>query len=201
MLPDLEIDVPRGTNDILARLKLLVLAESRHQNLISEGSIAAFDDRHIADSLQLLPFLPSGVIVDIGSGGGFPGLVLGCMRADPCHLVEPRAKRAAFLDSAALALGLSEHVHVHACRVERLLLPSVAAITARAVASLDRLFAMAAHIADENTRWVLPKGRSAASELEEARKTWQGSFRLVASQTDAEAAIVIAEGVRRRRSR
>lgn len=194
-------DVPRGTGDILERLKAIVLAESRHQNLISESSIEAFDDRHLADSLQLVPLLPDGVMVDIGSGGGFPGLVLGCVRPATCHLVEPRAKRAAFLETACRSLGVEDHVHVHGVRVERVELPPVAAITARAVASLDKLFAMAAHLADENTRWVLPKGRSAASELAEARKTWQGEFRLVASRTDPEAAIVIAEGVRRRRAR
>ena len=201
MSPDGMPDVPRETTERLDRLKAIVLAESRLQNLISESSIEAFDDRHLADSLQLLPLLPGGVMVDIGSGGGFPGLVLGCVRPDICHLVEPRAKRAAFLQTASHALGIEDHVDVHACKIERLELPPVAAITARAVASLDRLFAMAAHLADENTRWVLPKGRSAASELAEARKTWQGAFRLVASRTDPEAAIVIAEGVRRRRTR
>ena len=200
MLPDVGEHVPRET-ELLDRLKALVLAEAQNQNLIAESSIVAFDDRHLADSLQLVPLLPDGTMVDIGSGGGFPGLVLGCVRADRCHLVEPRAKRAAFLDTASRSLGIDDHVHVHACRIERLTLPPVAAITARAVASLDRLFAMAIHLADDNTRWVLPKGRSAASELAEARKTWQGAFRLVASQTDPEAAIVIAEGVRRRRVR
>jgi 16S rRNA (guanine527-N7)-methyltransferase len=194
-------DVSRGTRDILDRLKAIVLAESEHQNLISGASVAGFDDRHLADSLQLLPLLPAGPMIDIGSGGGFPGLVLACVRADPCHLIEPRAKRAAFLETASVALGVGDHVHVHACKVERVALPPVAAITARAVASLDKLFAMAIHLADDNTRWVLPKGRSAASELAEARKTWQGAFRLVASQTDPEASIVIAENVRRRRAR
>ena len=201
MQPETAANVPRGTDHILQRLKALVLAESHNQNLISESSVEAFDERHLADSLQLLPLLPDGVLVDIGSGGGFPGLVLGCLRSDPCHLVEPRAKRAAFLAGAAQSLAVDDHVTVHTCRIERLALPPVAAITARAVASLDRLFAMAIHLADENTRWVLPKGRSAASELEEARKTWQGAFRLVASRTDPDAAIVIAEGVRRRRAR
>jgi 16S rRNA (guanine527-N7)-methyltransferase len=199
--PDAVETVPRGTDIILRRLKDLILDEAGRQNLVSESSIAAFDERHLADSLQLLPLLPAGVLVDIGSGGGLPGLVLGCVRPDRCHLVEPRAKRAAFLDSACRTLAVDDHVVVHACKIERVDLPPVAAITARAVASLDRLFAMASHLADEKTRWVLPKGRSATSELEEARKTWHGAFRLVASQTDPEASIVIAENVRRRRAR
>jgi 16S rRNA (guanine527-N7)-methyltransferase len=194
-------DVPRETAELLRLLKETVIAESDRQNLISAATIPQFDERHLTDSLQLLSHLASGVLVDIGSGGGFPGLVLACCRDAPTHLVEPRAKRAEFLARAATTLRIDSRVSVHASKIERVELPPVATITARAVASLDALFSMADHLADETTRWVLPKGRSAASELEEARRTWQGSFRLVPSVTDSEAAIVIAEGVRRRRAR
>lgn len=195
------IDVPRETAQRLARLRELVLAESEQQNLIAISTVPTFEERHLDDSLQLLAHLKPGVALDIGSGGGFPGLVLACCRPDAIHLVEPRAKRADFLLRAASALALGSRVEVHACKVEQVRIPPVATITARAVASLDKLFAMAAHLADENTRWVLPKGRKAASELEEARRTWQGSFRLIPSMTDPDAAIVIAEGVRRRPAR
>ncbi len=194
-------DVPRETTDLLRLLKEIVIAEAKRQNLISAATIPQFDERHITDSLQLLPHIAAGPLLDIGSGGGFPGLVLACCREDAIHLVEPRAKRAEFLARAADALGIAGRVEVHAVKVERVALPPVTTITARAVAPLNALFAMASHIADETTRWVLPKGRSVASELEEARRTWQGSFRLVPSVTDPEAAIVIAEGVRRRRAR
>jgi len=193
-------DVPRETTALLAELKRLVLAESERQNLIASSTVPTFDERHLDDSLQLAPLLPAGALLDIGSGGGFPGLVLACLVTTPVHLVEPRAKRAAFLQEASDTLGL-RHVTVHAAKVERVDLLPVAAITARAVANLGALFDMAHHLGDEKTRWVLPKGRGAASELEEARRTWQGDFRLVPSVTDAEAAIVIAEGVRRRRGR
>jgi 16S rRNA (guanine527-N7)-methyltransferase len=196
-----ETSVPRETAELLHRLKDAVIAESERQNLVSAATIPQFDERHLLDSLQLLPHLQDGVLVDIGSGGGFPGLVLACCRTDPIHLVEPRAKRATFLDATTQALGIGQRVTVHASKIERVALPPVRTITARAVASLDALFGMAAHLADESTRWVLPKGRSAASELEAARQTWQGAFRLVPSITDSEAAIVIAEGVRRRRAR
>jgi 16S rRNA (guanine527-N7)-methyltransferase len=194
-------DVPRETAALLSHLKSIVLAESARQNLIAASTIEAFDERHLQDSLQLSPLLAPGVLLDIGSGGGFPGLVLACLTNAPVHLVEPRAKRAAFLQHAADTLEL-HHVRVHAVRVERIELDApVAAITARAVANLGTLFEIAHHLSDEKTRWVLPKGRGAASELEDARRTWQGDFRLVPSVTDAEAAIVIAEGVRRRRAR
>jgi 16S rRNA (guanine527-N7)-methyltransferase len=201
-MSDLREAVPRETSELLRLLKETVIAESERQNLISAATIPQIDERHIEDSLQLLSHLPIGALLDIGSGGGFPGLVLASCRTDAItHLVEPRAKRAEFLTRAADILGIGERTHVHACRVERVELPAVAAITARAVASLDALFAMAAHVASDTTIWVLPKGRSAASELEEARRTWQGNFRLVPSVTDPEAFIVIATGVRRRRVR
>ncbi|WP_454885836.1 16S rRNA (guanine(527)-N(7))-methyltransferase RsmG [Sphingomonas oryzagri] len=193
-------DVPRETLTLIERLRTIVLAESKRQNLIAASTVDAFDQRHLTDSLQLATFVSEGDLLDIGSGGGFPGLVLACVRNGPVHLVEPRAKRADFLERSAAELGL-DHVAVHAKKVERVDIAPVAAITARAVAPLDALFAMAQHLSDENTRWVLPKGRGAASELEVARRTWQGEFRLVPSVTDAEAAIVIAEGVRRRRAR
>jgi 16S rRNA (guanine527-N7)-methyltransferase len=194
-------NVSRETSCRLELLKTLVLDECQSQNLIAASTIPLIDDRHIADSLQLLGYVRRETLLDIGSGGGFPGLVLACASERTVHLVEPRSKRADFLRAAAEALGIASHTRVHASKVERLVVAPVASITARAVANLSTLFAMASHLADEKTRWVLPKGQSAASELEEARRTWQGEFRLVPSVTDAHAAIVIAEGVRRRRAR
>ena len=193
--------VPRETSERLEHLKALILDENQRQNLISASTIPAIEERHIADSLQLLTFLADGPLLDIGSGGGFPGLVLACAGERVVHLVEPRTRRADFLRSAAEALGIADRVEVHASKVERVTLDPVASITARAVANLSLLFEMAGHLADKKTIWVLPKGLSASSELEEARRTWQGEFRLVPSTTDDRAAIVIAEGVRRRSSR
>lgn len=189
--------VPRGMEAKLARLVQLVIEESARQNLISAASVAHIRERHIDDSLQLLPLCAPGPLLDIGSGAGFPGLVLACARDDATMLVEPRAKRATFLRDAALALDLPL-VTVNACKVERVAAPPFATISARAVASLDRLFAMAGHLADPDTRWVLPKGRSAAAELAEARATWHGEFELIPSRGDPHAAIVVATGVRRR---
>jgi 16S rRNA (guanine527-N7)-methyltransferase len=194
-------NVPRETLALVEHAKSLILAESSRQNLIAASTIEAFDIRHVRDSTQLADHVRAGVLIDVGSGGGMPGLILACILPGPIHLIEPRAKRASFLSTAVAELGLDDRATVHACKVERVALPPAATITARAVASLSALFGMAAHLADENTRWVLPKGKSAASELEQARQTWQGAFRLVPSVTDADAAIVIAEGVRRRHAR
>lgn len=191
--------VPRETAERLSRLTDLILAANKTQNLISASTAPAFAQRHIEDSLQLAPLCSEGPLLDIGSGAGLPGLVLACVRHDPVHLVEPRARRAAFLREAADALAL-HHVTVHATKVERVSGFTPATITARAVAALPALFAMAEHLADARTRWVLPKGRSGQEELDAARQTWQGEFELVPSRTDPEAAIVVASGVRRRRA-
>jgi 16S rRNA (guanine527-N7)-methyltransferase len=194
-------DVPRETSRLLAELQKLVLEEATRQNLISAATIGDFERRHIDDSLQLIPHLsPDGAILDIGAGAGFPGLVIACAIDRPMHLVEPRAKRAAFLEKAATSLGLP-HVHVHQCKVERVEVPAIGSITARAVASLSTLFTIAEHLADKSTRWVLPKGRTARSELADAQRTWQGVFHVEQSMTDPEAAIIIAERVRRRMGR
>ncbi len=160
--------------------------------------MAEVDTRHIADSLQLMDHILPGVLVDIGSGGGFPGLVLACCRPDPVHLVEPRAMRAAFLQRAADVLDLT-NTTIWSCRIERVALGDVATVTARAVASLPALFEMAEAVASKTTRWVLPKGRSAQSELDTARLSWQGDFELVPSVTDPDSWIVLASNVHRRR--
>ena len=191
------MSVPRETSPRLVCLVRLVLAESEEQNLISSGSVEQVWGRHVADSRQLLPYCAAGPLLDVGSGAGFPGLVLACERDDPVILVEPRARRAAFLARAANALGLA-NTTVLACKVERVSRPPVPTITARAVASLDRLFGLALHLANEQTRWVLPKGRTTHAELEAARALWHGEFKLVPSRTDPDAAIVLARGVARR---
>ena len=113
------------------------------------------------------------------------------------RLIEPRRKRADFLLFCVAELGLAE-VEVVQARAESVAAPPAATITARAVAPLDALFAAAEHLADAATRWVLPKGRNAQSELAKARDSWHGDFRLVASVTDSAAAIVVAQGVRRK---
>ena len=114
-------------------------------------------------------------------------------------LNEPRKLRADFLRRAIAELRLSD-VTVADCKVERLE-GTFDLITARAVARLDRLFGMACHLAHSETKWVLPKGEGAQSELAEARRTWQGGFSLVPSRTHAASAIVIAEHVHRRGKR
>jgi 16S rRNA (guanine527-N7)-methyltransferase len=185
---------------LLAKLVDEVRAEATRQNLVSPSTLDTMWARHVVDSAQLLSLVSdaAGEWLDIGTGAGFPGLVIACLREAPITLCEPRRRRADFLQAAAARLGLADRVTVAACKVERLsgVRPL---ISARAVASLDALFAAAAPVSDRDTFWLLPKGRSAREEVEAARKTWHGSFHVEQSITDPGSHIVVATGVRRRR--
>jgi 16S rRNA (guanine527-N7)-methyltransferase len=193
-------DVSRETFEKLERFAALLIAENERQNLIAAASIPELWTRHIMDGAQLLGMTSSeGNWCDIGSGPGLPGLVIAILGGRPMTLNEPRKLRADFLRHVVAELDLTDTM-VAECRVERLV-GEFDVITARAVARLDKLFGMACHLAHSETKWVLPKGERAQSELDEARETWQGSFRLVPSLTHPASAIVIAEHVQRRGKR
>ncbi|WP_118858094.1 16S rRNA (guanine(527)-N(7))-methyltransferase RsmG [Sphingomonas mesophila] len=189
--------VSRETCDQLERYVDLLLEESRSQNLIASSTIEDVWSRHIADSAQLAPLAAAGSRwADIGSGAGLPGIVLAIVNKDPILLIEPRRKRADFLMSVISELSL-DNAEVF-CGKAQNATGRFDVITARAVADAGALLAMSLHLAHEDTKFLLMKGRGAQSELEQVQRTWQGEFRLVASRTAPDAAIIVAEGVRRR---
>jgi 16S rRNA (guanine527-N7)-methyltransferase len=192
------LSVSRETEARLAAFVDLVVAENEQQNLVSAATIPHIWARHILDSAQLLVLAEgrSGAWLDLGSGPGFPGIVLAILTGGPVHMVEERKARVAFLERACEALGLDQ-ARVHGCKVQRLSLPPVDVITARAFAPLPKLFALAHGFSTQKTLWVLPKGKSAHAELESVRGTWQGMFHVKQSITDADSAIITATGVRR----
>ena len=189
-------DVSRETLSALHTLRELVAAENEQQNLIARSTLDQFFARHIVDSVQLLDHCgaPRNWI-DLGSGPGFPGLVIALLRpAMPVVLVESRRRRVEFLLHVADRLGLSD-VRVEGSRLEVVTSAPFDAISARAFAPLDRLLPLAHRFSKPDTIWVLPKGRGAANELEAVRTSWQGDFRIVPSVTDPEAAIIVADHV------
>ena len=193
-------DVPRETFEKLECYAALLLEENQRQNLIAPNSVGQIWTRHMLDGAQLLGIAGrDGRWLDIGSGPGLPGMVIAIFGGQPITLNEPRRLRADFLRQTVTRLGLPQ-VEIADCKAERLA-GQFDLITARAVASLDKLFGMACHLAHSETKWVLPKGERAQSELDEARKAWQGSFRLVPSRTHPGSAIVVAEHVQRRGKR
>ena len=193
-------DVSRGTFRKLEWFADLLAEENIRQNLIAPNSVAELWTRHLLDGAQLLGAADrQGTWLDIGTGPGLPGVVIAILGGLPMTLNEPRKLRAEFLRRTVHELGLDD-VEVAECKVERLT-GQFDLITARAVASLPKLFGMACHLAHSETKWVLPKGERVQSELDEAQRTWQGDFRLVPSLTHPASAIVIAEHVQRRGKR
>lgn len=193
------LHVSRETLDQLAAYRAMVLAETAHQNLIARSTFDVFWTRHIVDSAQLMLHLdgaPEGDWLDLGAGAGLPGIVIALLGTRTVHLVEERKGRIGFLQRVVEGLGLAS-AQVHGCKVEALQLAPAAIITARAFAPLPKLLDLGARFSRPETLWLLPKGRSAREEVEKVRGTWQGVFHVKHSITDAEAAIIVAQGVRK----
>jgi len=190
--------VSRETFERLEAYIALLREEVGRQNLISTSTLEQIWERHILDSGQLVRHEPHAGAswVDVGSGAGLPGIVIACLVDGPVTLVEPRRLRAEFLHKVSESLHLrAKVVAAKAERVEG----KFDAITARAVASLTQLLKISAHLSTRKTVWALPKGRGAEAELAEARRTWQGNFRVEPSVTDAASFIVVGTEVRARK--
>ena len=166
-------------------------------NLVGPGSPEEWWSRHIDDSLQLVPLLPpgDGPIADLGSGGGFPGLVLALALDRPVHLVESDQRKCAFLREAIRAIGL-HNATVHAVRIEAVDLPPLAVITARALAPLSQLVGHAAALLAPDGVALFPKGRNAEAELTAAATRWHMTTERFASRTDPEATIFRIRNIR-----
>ena len=192
-----EYDVPRETMARLDAFAALLREESERQNLVSRASLDRLWLRHIADSAQLLRFAPDprASWVDLGTGAGFPGLIVAALHAGPVMLVEERRLRADFLRRAADSLRIA--VEVVQARAERIPPRPFDVISARAFAPLERLLDFGTGFSTAKSVWLLPKGRNAETELAALDAKWQGDFRLEPSVTDADARIIVATGVQR----
>lgn len=159
-------------------------------NLVSPSDLAALWPRHIEDSAQLASLLPPTpeVLVDLGSGAGFPGLVLAVLTSWDVHLVESDQRKAAFLREAARHCGVA--LTVHAQRAETLRLPPARIVTARALAGLDRLLPLAAPLLGHGGQCLFPKGRGAEDELTRAAPGWHMRVERFASRTSPDATIL-----------
>jgi len=197
------VPVSRETEARLDRFVALLTAWQQRINLIAPSTEPKLWTRHVADSLQLLALAPGALRwVDLGSGGGFPGVVLACVLADvpgaQVHLVESNMKKAAFLREAVRVTGAP--ATVHATRivdfVEKLTEP-VDVVTARALAPLCDLLPMAYGLLKSGTRGLFPKGQDVGAELTEAAKCWNIEASLVPSVTDPAARIVVVESIKR----
>ena len=181
----------------LETLSAALINENQRQNLISRPSEAQMWVRHIADSAQLLRFVPretpSRLWLDLGTGAGFPGLVIAALRPEwKIVLVESRARRVEWLEHMVRELDLGN------CRVEGRRLELVepfkaSVISARAFAPLEKLLSLSAPFSTKATTYLLPKGRSAAQELQVMPRKIRGMFHVEQSLTDEEAGIIVSK--------
>lgn len=182
-----------AASERLEALVHLLAEENTRQNLVSAASLEEVWRRHIADSAQLLVHVPRETCspwLDLGTGAGFPGLVIAALRPE-CEvlMVESRARRIEWLDRARVALGLDK-AQVLGARLELVPSQPVRVISARAFAPLARLLELSARFSTADTIWLLPKGRSAPQELQEL-SGWQHRFHVEQSLTDAEAGVIV----------
>lgn len=188
-----EAHVSRETSDRLDAYAALILRWTAKINLVSrrDATGAGIRARHIADSLQLLPLIPEGVdrAVDLGSGGGLPGLVLAIARPDiRFTLIESDRRKAAFLQAASAELGVD--AVVCATRIEQAKVAPASLVTARALAPLPDLLAYAAPLLAPGGTCLFLKGRSVEDELTAAASDWHMKVERFPSRTDEEAAIL-----------
>ncbi len=188
------LHVSHETMDQLTQFTAYLKREAASQNLVSASTLDHIWARHIADSAQLLALLPNDSWrnwLDLGSGAGFPGIVIAVLTGKPVTLLESRARRIDYLQRAVEMLGLENNVDVAGVPLEKFKTKQYAVISARAFAPLPRLLDGAARFSTENTIWLLPKGRNAATELSEAQKNWDLMFHVKQSITDPEAGILV----------
>ncbi|WP_337192505.1 16S rRNA (guanine(527)-N(7))-methyltransferase RsmG [Novosphingobium silvae] len=180
----------------MARLGVLVdmlREENTRQNLVSSRSLEQVWLRHILDSAQLLPHVPRETSlpwIDLGTGAGFPGLVVAALRPETeVLMVESRTRRIEWLDRARVAMGLGK-AQVIGQRLELVASQPCSVISARAFAPLDKLLALSSRFSTSDTIWLLPKGQSASQELADLRN-WRHVFHVEQSLTDPQAGIIV----------
>ena len=194
------------SSETIERLKIYEASLRRWQNAVNLVAPKTIDDiwhRHFADSIQVARFVPPGArhLADLGSGAGFPGLVLAILQAEQggsaVTLVESDHRKCAFLRETARAMEIP--VDILSTRIESNAsyeqLKSVDVVTARALAPLGRLLFLVAPFLRRSATGVFLKGRDCDAEIEEARKAWRFEATLHPSVTSADASIVIVRNI------
>ena len=182
------------SRETLAKLKAyeaLLIKWNATINLVGKSSIFDLWQRHIEDSLQLLPLLPTKVerLADLGTGAGLPGLVIAISRPDiPVFLIEKDQRKSAFIREVISQLGLTNTTVLTMDICDVTMVFSV--ITARALASLSLLCALAHPLSRPTTVFLFPKGKNATSELAEATASWNFRHHFIPSRTQELSSII-----------
>lgn len=197
-------NVSRESFDRLQILAKLILEWQKQINLISAATIPELWKRHILDSVQLLSLIPPGVtaIADLGSGAGFPGLVLAAAQSATIHMYEANTKKAAFLSEALRQMKCAGVVHRE--RLEPLQapqkMPIVQLVTARAFAPLPLLLSLAEPFMRHGAEGLFHKGQDVDRELNETAKVWTIRYSKFPSVTDSQSVILSVKELARVRS-
>jgi 16S rRNA (guanine527-N7)-methyltransferase len=182
--------VSRETAERMERFAALLLRWNRTINLVSIKDESALWERHIVDSLQLAPLMhpfPRRA-VDLGSGAGFPGLVLAIATGVPFDLIEADRRKAAFLREAGRLLDAP--VRVHAVRIEAAEIPPAPLVTARALGPLPRILPMAYSLLAPGGRCLFLKGATVEVELTQSAAEWHMQVERVPSRTAPDTCIL-----------
>jgi len=194
-------DVSRETIKQLEDYVALVIKWNPVINLVAKGDVADIWSRHIEDSAQIVFLTDIGSLwVDVGSGGGFPGVVAAILlkAISPLTkviLVESDARKAVFLRQVVLELDLN--CEVQNKRVEVVSVQAVSIVSVRAVAALPKLLKLVEHLIEKNTVCLIMKGKNFSQELKLARDTWSFDCDVVQSKTSADGAILVIRNVYR----
>ncbi len=197
-------DVSRETEARLERFIELLFKWNSHMNLVGAGEIQRLRQRHIADSLQLLDFIPTGAtsFLDIGSGAGFPGLILAMALHEwpdaRFTLIESNGKKCAFLREAARVTDI--RVEVLNRRIESFRPGEIKVdiLTARALAPLDKLLGFVQPFLGINSRCLFLKGQYVDEELTRASKCWNITAQIHPSRTDPNGKILVVSDIHAR---
>lgn len=195
-----QIPVSRETEEKLEAYAALLIEWNAKFNLVSKSTLPDLWERHMLDSAQLLRFVPpeTRTHVDLGSGAGFPGLVLSILGVPETHLIESTGKKAKFLEHVARELGLN--VTVHNTRIENVLDIKADLVTARALTSLPELLSLARPIMKDSALALFLKGEKADAELTEARKYWTFACDKRPSLTSPSGTILLINDLKAQRS-
>ena len=187
------LDVSRETIDKLMTYEVQLLKWQRAVNLVAKSTLPDLWTRHFLDSAQLLPHIGKDVktIVDMGSGGGFPAMVLAMTGRFDVHFIESDQKKIEFLRNVSRETKIN--INLHCCRLEQA--PEIRAdlVTSRALASLDKLLSFAEPFSDEKTQCLFLKGATHNEEITCAKQNWHVKFSTYESITDPEGVILKVE--------
>lgn len=193
--PDLgpEWDAQNVSRETCLRLALyegLLREWNEKFNLVAKSTLPDLWNRHFLDSAQLWPLIPAKTsrLIDLGSGAGFPGLVLSILGVPEVHLIESTCKKASFLTAVVKELGLN--VTVHASRIESVRGVQADVVTARALTALPELLSLAKPFMAKDSIALFLKGEKAEAELTSAAKYWTFDCERVPSKTNPSGAIL-----------